>query len=147
VHSLQGFLEVKLSRVINPESSGKERTKLTKTIVKAIRELMVQKEPNKLTKDLTAYISIALMEIHKTVDVSVEAWEKRGYWLKADKFRLDWEWTEIFSVQMRDSLLNDDWAGIALLSAKIAQKFANIQITQKNRLGEPWHDAFSKLRK
>ncbi|PKN87371.1 MAG: hypothetical protein CVU46_04580, partial [Chloroflexi bacterium HGW-Chloroflexi-8] len=95
-----------MSRVINPESSGKERTKLTKTIVKAIRELMVQKEPNKLTKDLTAYISIALMEIHKTVDVSVEAWEKRGYWLKADKFRLDWEWTEIFSVQMRDSLLN-----------------------------------------
>ena len=140
-------MEVKLSRVINLESSGKERTKLTKTIVKAIRELMVQKEPNKLTKDLAAYISIALMEIHKTVDVSVEAWEKRGYWLKADKFRLDWEWTEIYSVQMRDSILNEDWAGVALLSAKIAQKFTNIQIAQKNRLGEPWHDALSVLSK
>jgi len=136
-----------LSRVINPESSGKERTKLTKTIVKAIRELMVQKEPNKLTKDLAAYISIALMEISKTVDVSVVAWEKRGYWLKADRFRLDWEWTETLGEQMRDSLLNEDWAGVALLSAKIAQKFSNIQIAQNNRLDEPWHDALGKLSK
>jgi len=141
------FAEVILSRVINPESSGKERTKLTKTIVKAIRELMVQKEPNKLTKDLAAYISIALMEISKTVDVSVVAWEKRGYWLKADRFRLDWEWTETLGEQMRDSLLNEDWAGVALLSAKIAQKFSNIQIAQNNRLGEPWHDALGKLSK
>jgi hypothetical protein len=134
-----------LSRVINPENSGKERTKLTKSIVKAIRELMVQREPNLLTKDLAAYISIALMDIHKTVDVSVVAWEKRGYWLKADRFRLEWEWAELYSRQLKEATLNEDWGSVALLSAKVAQKIANTQIAPNNRLGEPWQGAWEKL--
>ncbi len=36
---------------------------------------------------------LALEEINSNIDKSVEAWEKRGYWVKADKFRLDWEWS------------------------------------------------------
>jgi len=135
-----------LSRVINPDSSGKERTKLTKNIVKAIRALMVQKEPDQMTMDLAAYISLALDEIHQTVDISVEAWEKRGYWLKADRFRLDWEWTEIYSHQMRNATLSKNWSDVAFLSAKIAQKFSNIKLAQNNRLGEPWIGAWNKLK-
>lgn len=135
-----------LSRVINPDSVGKERTKLTKNIVKAIRALMLQKEPNQLTMDLAAYISLALEEIHRTVDISVEAWEKRGYWIKADRFRLDWEWSEFYSSQMKNATLKKDWGEVAFLSAKIAQKFSNIQLAQNNRLGEPWHGAWDKLK-
>lgn len=138
--------EEDLSRVINTDSSGKERTRLTKSIIKAIRELMLQKEPNQLSKDLAAYIALSLNEIHQTVDVSVEAWEKRGYWLKADRFRLDWEWTDTISQQMKKSVLEEDWGGIALLSTKIAQKLSTIQIAPKNRLGEPWHGALQRLK-
>jgi hypothetical protein len=135
-----------LSRVINPDSVGKERTKLTKNIVKAIRALILQKEPNQLTMDLAAYISLALEEIHNTVDVSVEAWEKRGYWIKADRFRLDWEWTEIYSTQMKNATLTKNWGEVASLSAKIAQKFSNIKLAPNNRLGEPWQDAWKKIK-
>ncbi|OJX41518.1 MAG: hypothetical protein BGO78_01960 [Chloroflexi bacterium 44-23] len=135
-----------MSRVINPESSGKERTQKAKGIVKAIRELMTQTEPNQLSKDLAAYIAISLNDIYETIDVSVVAWEKRGYWLKADRFRLDWEWTEQFARQMKEFVLKEDWAGVALLSTKIAQKFQNVQITAKNRIGEPWVGAWKKLR-
>jgi len=135
-----------LSRVINPESSGKERTQKAKGIVKAIRELMTQTEPNQLSKDLAAYIAISLNDIYETIDVSVVAWEKRGYWLKADRFRLDWEWTEQFARQMKEFVLKEDWAGVALLSTRIAQKFQNVQITAKNRIGEPWVGAWQKLR-
>lgn len=135
-----------MSRVINPESSGKERTQKAKGIVKAIRELMTQTEPNQLSKDLAAYIAISLNDIYETIDVSVVAWEKRGYWLKADRFRLDWEWTEQFARQMKEFVLKEDWAGVALLSTKIAQKFQNVQITAKNRIGEPWVGAWQKLR-
>lgn len=135
-----------MSRVINPESSGKERTQKAKGIVKAIRELMTQTEPNQLSKDLAAYIAISLNDIYETIDVSVVAWEKRGYWLKADRFRLDWEWTEQFARQMKEFVLKEDWAGVALLSTRIAQKFQNVQITAKNRIGEPWVGAWQKLR-
>lgn len=134
-----------MGRVVNPESSGKERTKLTKSIVKAIRELMSQSQPDQNTKDITAFIVLGLAEIYKTVDVSVLAWEKRGYWVKADRFRLDWEWTIQYSNQMKEALLQDDWAQVAMVAAKTAQKFNNVKVPAKNRIGEPWVGAFQSL--
>jgi hypothetical protein len=134
-----------LGRVINPDSSGKERTKLTKSIVKAIRQLMNQSRPDQITKDLAAFIAIGLQDIYLTVDVSVEAWEKRGYWVKADRFRLDWEWTKEYSNQMKEAIRHEDWANVAMVAAKTAQKLNNIKIGEKNRIGEPWHGAYQLL--
>jgi len=75
--------------VINTENAGKERTQLTRAVVLALRELMRQTETNRETQDLAAFIVLALENIAATIDSSVEAWEKRGYWLKADRFRMD----------------------------------------------------------
>jgi hypothetical protein len=134
-----------LGRVINPDSSGKERTKLTKSIVKAIRQLMTQTQPDQNTRDLAAYIVLGLEDIYKSIDVSVLAWEKRGYWVKADRFRIDWEWTLQFSKQMREALLKEDWAQVALMVAKTAQRFNNVKIPVNNRIGEPWVGAYKHL--
>jgi hypothetical protein len=136
-----------LGRVINPDSSGKERTKLTKSIVKAIRQLMIQTQPDENTRDLAAYIVMGLEDIYNSIDVSVLAWEKRGYWVKADRFRIDWEWTSQTSKQMREALLKEDWAQVAMLAAKTAQKFNNVKISVNNRIGEPWVGAYKNLRK
>ena len=81
-----------MSRVINPDSAGKERTRLTKAIVIAIRELAKQSEPDMEARDLAAFISLALQTIAEGIDVSVAAWEKRDYWIKADHFRMEWAW-------------------------------------------------------
>ncbi|MBE0688324.1 MAG: hypothetical protein IH585_20215 [Anaerolineaceae bacterium] len=134
-----------MGRVINLDSSGKERIKLTKSIVKAIRQLMTQTQPDQNTRDLAAYIVIGLEDIYKSIDISVLAWEKRGYWVKADRFRIDWEWTLQFSKQTREALLKEDWAQVALMAAKTAQKFNNIKIAVNNRIGEPWVGAYKKL--
>lgn len=134
-----------MGRVINPDSSGKERTKLTKGIVKAIRQLMTQSQPDQNTRDLAAYIVLGLEDIYKSIDVSVLAWEKRGYWVKADRFRIDWEWTAQTSKKMRDALLKEDWAQVAMMAAKTAQKFNHVKIPVNNRIGEPWVGAYKKL--
>jgi hypothetical protein len=52
-----------LSRVINPDSVGKERTRLTKGIVLCIRELAKQTAVTTETKDLAAYIALALQSV------------------------------------------------------------------------------------
>ena len=134
-----------MGRVINPDSSGKERTKLTKSIVKAIRQLMTQSQPDQNTRDLAAYIVLGLENIYKSIDVSVLAWEKRGYWVKADRFRIDWEWTAQTSKQMREALLKEDWAQVAIMAAKTPQKFNHVKISVNNRIGEPWVGAYKKL--
>jgi len=90
-----------MSRVINLDSVGKERTHLTKSIVIALRTLAKQTEVDEATRDLSAFIALALMRINATIDISVQAWEKRGYWVKADKFRMEWMWTKQMGEQMR----------------------------------------------
>ena len=60
-----------MSRVINPESAGKERNRLSKAIVIAIREFMKQPEPNETSKDIAAFIILSLEQIDKTIDLTV----------------------------------------------------------------------------
>jgi len=134
-----------MSRVINPDSAGKQRTQLTKAIVLAVRELARQTDTGATARDLAAFISIALQTISDGIEVSVAAWEKRDYWVKADKFRMEWAWAASASQKMRTAVLSDDWATVAMLSATIAQKFNKIQVSENNRLGKPWIGAFKQL--
>jgi hypothetical protein len=143
--SLPDGMEVSLGRVINPESAGKERTQLTRAVVLAIRELMQQTEVDIQTRDLAAFIALALDSIYQSIDITVAAWEKRGYWIKADRFRMEWAWSESFGSAMRASLLADDWDGVALVSAQIMQKLQNVDVPQRHRLGAPWVGAWEKL--
>ncbi len=131
-----------MGRVINTDSAGKKRTQLSKAIVLAIRELMKQTEPNRQSHDLAAFIALACLEIYKTVNISVEAWEKRGYWVKADRFRLDWEWTEAKGQAMKIAARNEDWANVALVAVQIAQKLSKVTVPLRNRIGTPWVGAW-----
>jgi hypothetical protein len=134
-----------LSRIINPESAGKERTHLAKSVVVTIRELMRQTEPDDETRDLAAYVALALQEMAATIEPSIEAWEKRGYWVKADHFRLDWEWCGKAAHQMRLAVLSENWAEVAQLAAQIAQRLGSFQVAKNHHLGKPWVGAWNKL--
>ena len=134
-----------MSRIINPESAGKERTQFSKAIVLAVRELAKQTEVTEETKDLAAFIAVALKSISEGIDVSVAAWEKRGYWVKADRFRMDWMWTGQYAEKMKVAIFTDDWGTIAMLMPQIAQKFSKIEISKNHRLGTPWTGALKQL--
>jgi len=134
-----------LSRVINPDSVGKERTRLSKSIVLCIRELAKMKEVTSEAKDMAAFISLALQSITEGIDSSVAAWEKRDYWVKADKFRMEWMWAGQSAVKMKDAVLSDDWAAVAMLIPQIAQRFNKIEVSDNHRLGTPWKGAYTLL--
>lgn len=134
-----------MSPIINPESAGKERTQLSKAIVLAVRELAKQTDVTEEAKDLAAFIAIALKNISEGIDVSVAAWEKRGYWVKADRFRMDWLWTGQVADKMKSAILADDWATIAMLMPQIAQKFTKIVVSENHRLGKPWVGSYARL--
>jgi hypothetical protein len=135
-----------MSRVINTDSAGKQRIQLTKMTVLAVRELARQNDTNHEARDLAAFIAVALKGISDGIDGSVAAWEKRGYWVKADKFRLEWSWAGPTSEKMRKAVLSNDWGAVAVLSAQIAQKFSKVQVSDNHRLGKPWVGSYKKLR-
>lgn len=134
-----------MSRLINPDSVGKERTRLSKSIVLCIRELAKQVNVTSETKDQAAFIALALQTIAEGVDASVQAWEKRDYWVKADKFRMEWMWAGQTAAKLKDAVLTDDWAAIAMLLPQIAQRFNKVVVSDNHRLGKPWTGAYKLL--
>lgn len=137
-----------MSRVINPNSAGKQRTKLIRMIALAVRELLRQPEPNAETRDLAIFIALSLDAIAETITPSVEAWEKRGYWIKADRFRMEWRWAKQDADEMREALFVEDWGAVALTAVKIAQQpqIAAVKISPRHRMGRPWEGAWNRYR-
>jgi hypothetical protein len=127
-----------VSRIFKAESNSTQRNRLSKGIVLALRELMQQTEPNDLSVDLVCFVSVALDNIYKTIDDSVVAWEKKGYWVKADRFRREWEWTQKSSIGIKEAVRVNDWAKLALLVAEVGIKFNKVTISPHHRLGTPW---------
>jgi hypothetical protein len=131
--------------VYSTESVGRDRTRLSKSIVLALRELLKQSEPNDLARDLAAFIVLALEEIAQGIDASVAAWEKRDYWVKADKFRLEWEWAGKAAQNMWEALRKDDWGAVALTAVNVGQRLKKVTIAERHRLGTPWVGAWKRL--
>lgn len=110
-----------------------------------IRELAKQNQVTDEAKDQAAFIALALQTIAEGIDSSVAAWEKRDYWVKADKFRMEWIWAGQYAEKMKNAVLSDDWGTIALSMPQIAQKFSKVVIAENHRLGKPWIGAYKLL--
>jgi len=136
-----------LSRIINVDSVGKQRKRNTREIVLAIRKLLQQTEITSETRDLAAFIALRLKAIFESIDITVAPWEKRDYWIKADRFRMEWAWSGRFAEEMREAVVAKDWPQVAAISAKTAEKLSNIQVPKNHRMGEPWHGAWQELSK
>lgn len=135
-----------MSRIINTDGTGKQRSQLTRAAAFALRELSQQTDLGEEARDLAAFIALALRSIHAGIDASVSAWEKRGYWVKADRFRMEWAWTETLADRLTEAILGDDWPAVAQLAIQAAQRLSNVQISSANRIGKPWRGAFARLK-
>lgn len=134
-----------MTQIIKTSTPGKERAKLSKAIVITIREFMRQNKPDQKTKDMIAFVILALNQISIGIDQSVNAWEKRGYWVKADRYRLDWQWTGESAKQLENALLAENWEKIALLMLNIMGHFKDIKVSDKHRMGAPWKNAYKEF--
>ena len=136
-----------MTRIIKTSTPGKERARLSKAIVITIREFMRQQEPDKHTRDMVAFIILALKEIAEGIDKSVAAWEKRGYWVKADKYRMEWLWAGQTSKKLQGAFKEENWAEIARILVEIMGQFEKIKVSDRHRMGKPWQGAYKEYKK
>ena len=106
---------------------------------------MKKQEVDDESRDLAAFISRGLLAVHDLVEQTVRPWEKRDYWVKADKFRLEWAWTKILGEKMVRATLDGEWGTVAVLAAEVGQKLSKIQVSERHRMGRPWVGAWEKL--
>ena len=133
-----------MSRLINTEPPSKRRNKAAREIVLCIRTASSCQDQDQL-KDLMALIASCLEIIEGSIEQSVSAWEKRKYWVKADRYRLQWEWVQPALEVVISYLESGGDAGNIPVDTlvEIAEELGGITISPNHRMGKPWTGAYS----
>lgn len=80
-----------MSRILRRESPARARSLLVRTVRDALTGLDPADGAGEV-RDRLAFACLAMREIERSTEQTAQAWEKRGYWLKADQLRREWEW-------------------------------------------------------
>ncbi|MEX1248785.1 MAG: hypothetical protein WEA61_09920 [Anaerolineales bacterium] len=135
-----------MGRVIHTENLVADRNRLLKAMAITLRELTKLAAFNAEVRDLAAFLVLALDNISESVERSVGPWEKRGYWLKADRFRMDWAWVDPLRRQLRQAVQSEDAVEVAQGVANLGEKLRGVEVVKRHRLGTPWVGAWKKMR-
>lgn len=134
-----------MSRVIATDDVGQERAKLRRTIAEALRRLATKPKFDGEGEDLAALIVFSLRRLEQGVDQTATAWEKRNYYLKADRFRREWEWVNDTAYQLESALLLGQHERMPLILVTLFSKFSDITITRYTRSEALWEGCYQRL--
>jgi len=95
-------------------------------------------------RDLLAFMALVLSDIDQSVDQAAAAWEKRGYWLKADQFRRQWGWVGRGREGLEKALHADDMASAAEAAAGLATSLAGIEAKATRTRDGGWDGAWER---
>lgn len=134
-----------MSRVVNTESPTKARNQHRRTVAEILRRLGQKQQFDADSKDMAAMLVYALRELWSGVESSAAAWEKRDYWMKAERFVRDWEWAVETAVNLEDVLRNDAFDLLPELLMEMFPRFADVQVKKMTRDPAVWKGAFARL--
>ncbi len=134
-----------MSRVINTNSPGKRRNAHLRTIAEILRRLSQEQEINQESKDMVATLVFCLRGIEGTVEESMVAWEKRGYWKKSDEFQQKWWWASLLSKSVEDLLRNERWEDLPETMMKLYGHVSDLKVNRLTRDPSAWRGAYQKL--
>jgi|Deesub1362A_J573_1020465.scaffolds.fasta_scaffold07507_3 hypothetical protein len=93
-----------MSRVIRPVSPASQRRQLMQRLALALTALENQSLNRHERRDLMAFVALVLQELANSVEETCAAWEKRSYYLKADRFRREWRWVDLALKRVQETL-------------------------------------------
>ena len=134
-----------MSRVISTDSVGKRRRQLRRTIAEMLRRLASKRTFDPESQDLAALIVFSLRRLEEGVDQTATAWEKRNYYLKADRFRLDWEWLEDAAYALESSLLLGQWDKVPDILVTLFPRFVDVTVIKYTRSSALWEGCYERL--
>lgn len=110
-----------------------------------MRRLAAKPSADDEVRDMAAAMVFLFREISETVEEVTRAWEKRDYWIKADRFRLEWEWAEQAAADLVDVIRNEAWDLLPRLLMDLFPHFASIRVKKLTRKPELWQGAYRRL--
>jgi len=134
-----------MSRVITTQGPGQARHRHRRTIAEALRRLSQKPGLDDEAKDLSALIVFSLHGMADTVDRTIDAWEKRDYWMKAERFREQWRWLEPTADELSAIIYEGHWNQLPVVLAQLISHFADVKVKQMTRKPAVWQGAYEKF--
>ncbi|HET90236.1 MAG TPA: hypothetical protein ENN99_05790 [Chloroflexi bacterium] len=134
-----------MSRVISLDGPGKTRNHHRRTIAEALRLLTQKPQLDEEARDLAALIVFCLHGIADTVDQTIGAWEKRDYWMKAERFREEWRWLDPLADELSTVIYRGMWDQLPVILARLMPYFSDVKVKKMTRDPALWHGAYQKL--
>lgn len=134
-----------MSRVIHVDNPGKRRNAARRSVAEILRYLSRKSAIDDEAKDMSAALVFLLTEIKATVDESAAAWEKRGYWMKVERFVRDFEWIPEAAANLDDIIRHHAWDLLPELLADLSPRFDDINIKTMTRKPTEWRGTYARL--
>jgi hypothetical protein len=134
-----------MSRIININNPSKVRNQNQRTIAEILRRIGAKSTIDDETKDMVSTIVFLLREIFAGVESSIEAWEKKGYWMKADRYLRHWEWTAEVAANLEDVIRNKAWDLLPRVLADLLPFISDVQIKTFTRDKSIWQGNYKLL--
>jgi hypothetical protein len=134
-----------MSRVFRIDNPTTVRNRQMRSIAEMLRRLSQKPNLDAESKDLAAKITLLLWEITDGVEKSAQAWEKRDYWMKAERFMREWSWAAEIAANMEDVLRHEAFDLLPGLMAELFPRMAQIQIKKMTRKPDLWRGAYAEL--
>ena len=131
-----------MSRVIRPESGSSLRNRLLKNIANALRYGAQQAPEEDELRDIVAFIALSLVQIQASLQQTTLAWEKRGYWLKADRFQREWNWVERSWNTLHSALIEENLQSTLPVLAELASHLGTVKGSTRGMNAKPWRGAW-----
>ncbi len=135
-----------MSRVVNPNSTGKERNQLMRTAAELLRRLSQKSAVDDEAKDMVAMLVFCLRGIEEGIEKSAEVWEKRDYWIKAERLRQKWSWAGNAAATLEQIVQQEKWEQLPQAMAALLPHFSEIKILRFTRDPSTWQGAYRRLR-
>lgn len=135
-----------MSRIYRIQSLSSERNKLLKIMVYAIFEIQKENIGSERYKDLSAFIALTSEAIISSIETTIKAWEKRGYWVKADHFREKWNWIFMYQKSLVEIIQSEQWNSLFSLNNSIMSFINDVKTSKTQSIGEPWSGSYNKLK-
>ncbi|NPA27265.1 MAG: hypothetical protein GXO36_06685, partial [Chloroflexi bacterium] len=131
-------------RVFRTRTWQQQRKQLMQMLAQTVRALIQHHQVDEEAWDMAAFLALTLQEIARTVEHTVQPWEKRDYWVKADRFRRDWAWAADVAAGLDQALADQVWDQVLHHTARLFPRIAATRLPKRPRWGaRPWTGAYT----
>lgn len=134
-----------MSRIINTDSTGKVRSQLKRTCAELLRHLSQKQTVDDEAKDMAALLTLCLRQIDEGIEESAAVWEKRDYWMKAEKLRQRWYWVKSSTDKLDSIIHRDAWHELPECLMRLLPHFADVKVTRLTRSADMWDGAYQRF--